>query len=187
MHRHPGSLHEVRRTMRVPGRAKPIWLRRAAGYVAGPLHHTSASASALNDGKVGRSLDRLVDADRASMLSALMVRVIERSSVALDELHNDSTSINHSGADRDDDGHRERSKPTSAVRHGRSKDHRPDLKQLVWILTISKNGAAAVCKLTSRAALERIDTHKGRFVTVVPRTRSEDQDFRHWFVTHEAL
>jgi transposase len=35
-------------------------------------------------------------------------------------------------------------KPTPAVRHGFSKDHRPDLRQLVWILTVSADGAVPI-------------------------------------------
>jgi transposase len=34
-----------------------------------------------------------------------------------------------------------RGKPTAAVTFGHSKDHRPDLKQLVWILTVSVDGS----------------------------------------------
>src|SRR5438477_11214204 len=34
-----------------------------------------------------------------------------------------------------------RGKPTAEVTFGHSKDHRPDLKQLVWILTVSADGA----------------------------------------------
>src|ERR1035437_8739691 len=32
-------------------------------------------------------------------------------------------------------------KPTAAITFGHSKDHRPDLKQLVWILTVAADGA----------------------------------------------
>lgn len=119
--------------------------RWAGGHVPGPLGLESGWSTALNDDKVGRSLDRLFDADRASMLSALMARVIDRFDLDLDELHNDSTSIKLSGAYATADGSRHRGKPTPAVRHGHSKDHRPDLKQLVWILTVSADGAVPVC------------------------------------------
>ncbi|MGH4015919.1 MAG: IS1634 family transposase [Pseudonocardiaceae bacterium] len=35
-------------------------------------------------------------------------------------------------------------KPTPVITFGHSKDHRPDLKQLVWILTVSADGAVPV-------------------------------------------
>jgi transposase len=41
----------------------------------------------------------------------------------------------------DADGAPVRGKPTAAVTFGHSKDHRPDLKQLVWILTVSADGS----------------------------------------------
>lgn len=41
----------------------------------------------------------------------------------------------------DADGRPRRGKPTAAVTFGHSKDHRPDLKQLVWILTVAADGA----------------------------------------------
>src|SRR6266480_1904997 len=41
-------------------------------------------------------------------------------------------------------GHRAGGKPTPVVTFGHSKDHRPDLKQLVWILTVAADGAVPV-------------------------------------------
>jgi transposase len=35
-------------------------------------------------------------------------------------------------------------KPTPAIRHGHNKDFRPDLKQLLFILTISADGAVPI-------------------------------------------
>ncbi|MGH3683215.1 MAG: IS1634 family transposase, partial [Natronosporangium sp.] len=57
------------------------------------------------------------------------------------EMHNDSTSVSVHGQYRDADGTPRRGKPTPAVTFGHSKDHRPDLKQLVWILTVSADGS----------------------------------------------
>src|SRR5680860_1283551 len=37
-----------------------------------------------------------------------------------------------------------RGKATPVITHGHSKDHRPDLKQLVWILTVSADGAVPI-------------------------------------------
>jgi transposase len=56
-------------------------------------------------------------------------------------LHNDSTSIVLHGDYADADGDPRGAKPTVAAARGHSKDHRPDLKQLVLILTVTADGA----------------------------------------------
>lgn len=98
----------------------------------------------LGDDRVGRALDRLFDADRASLLTQLMLGVISEFAVDCGELHNDSTSITLSGDYRGADGHQRAGKPTPLAAHGHNKDHRPDLKQLLWILTVSADGAVPV-------------------------------------------
>src|SRR5450756_369671 len=52
----------------------------------------------LNDDRVGRALEALFDADRASLLTAVVLRAISEFSVETDQLHNDSTSISVHGA-----------------------------------------------------------------------------------------
>lgn len=88
-------------------------------------------AELLNDDRVGRMLARLFDADRASLLTRMVLDAVEAFDIDLSRLHNDSTSIKLSGAYDTADGHERGGKPTPAARHGFSKDHRPDLKQLV--------------------------------------------------------
>lgn len=98
----------------------------------------------LNDDRLGRALDRLFDADRASLLTEIVVRAVREFSVELEQLHNDSTTVTFSGAYVGANGHDERGKPTLRITHGHNKDHRPDLKQLLWILTVSADGAVPV-------------------------------------------
>ncbi len=95
----------------------------------------------LNDDRIGRALQKLFEADRASLLTELIVGVVGEFGVDTSELHNDSTSVSVHGAYRSADGTPRGGKPTAAVTFGHSKDHRPDLKQLVWILTVSADGA----------------------------------------------
>jgi transposase len=97
--------------------------------------------SVLNDDRVGRALEALFDADRASLLTAVVLRAISEFRIDTSQLHNDSTSISVHGAYRDAVGTTRGGKPTVAITFGHSKDHRPDLKQLVWILTVSADGA----------------------------------------------
>lgn len=95
----------------------------------------------LNDDRVGRTLLRLFDADRASLMTELVLGAVEKFSIDYSELHNDSTSITFSGAYRSGTGAPRGGKATPVINFGHSKDHRADLKQLVWILTVSADGA----------------------------------------------
>src|SRR5207247_6395466 len=86
----------------------------------------------------------LFDADRASLLTELILRVVAEFGIDTSELHNDSTSVSLHGVYRSATGAPRGGKPTPAVTFGHSKDHRPDLKQLVWILTVAADGAVPV-------------------------------------------
>jgi transposase len=113
----------------------------AARHEATLLGLTNEDVAVLNDDRVGRALEALFDADRGSLLTAVVLRAISEFAVDTAQLHNDSTSISVHGAYRDAVGTERGGKPTAAVVFGHSKDHRPDLKQLVWILTVSADGA----------------------------------------------
>ena len=65
--------------------------------------------------------------------------------VELDQLHNDSTTITFHG-DYPDAAHEEKRKQQTrlAITWGHNKDHRPDLKQLLFILTVSNDGGVPV-------------------------------------------
>jgi hypothetical protein len=95
----------------------------------------------LNDDRVGRSLDRLFDADRATLLTDVVLRAVRTFGIDCSELHNDSTSVTFTGNYKNADGRPRGGKPTAAITFGYNKDHRPDLRQLVWILTVSSDGA----------------------------------------------
>lgn len=174
----------------------------------------------LNDDRVGRALESLFDADRASLLTAVVLAAVREYAVDTSQLHNDSTSVSVHGAYHEATGTVRGGKPTPQITFGHSKDHRPDLKQLVWILTVSSDGAVPLAyrladgntsddpthvptwdglvgllghprflyvadsKLCSRAAMGHIDANKGRFITVMPRTRAEDRAFREHLQTH---
>jgi transposase len=175
----------------------------------------------LNDDRVGRMLARLFDADRASLLTRLLLAAIEGFGIDTSRLHTDTTSIRFAGVYAGADGRARGGKPTAAITHGHSKDHRPDLKQLVWSLTVSADGAVPIChrvadgntnddvlhiptwdqlvdllgrvdflyvadcKLCSREAMRHIDRRRGRFLTVLPASRTEDGQFRDWLVDHD--
>jgi Domain of unknown function (DUF4277) len=116
----------------------------AARYDPALLGLSEVEVAAVNDDRVGRALDALFDADRASLLTAVMLAAISEFGIDTARLHNDSTSISVHGGYRDADGTTRAGKPTPVITQGHSKDHRPDLKQLVWILTVSADGAVPI-------------------------------------------
>jgi len=131
----------------------------AAGYDEALLGLGPGQAAMLNDDRAGRALDELYLADRASMTTALSVAAVTGYGISPAELHNDSTSLRLYGAyhargaadpagSTGPDGGAPQDGPApgggagpARPARGHSKDHRPDLKQLVWILTTCADGA----------------------------------------------
>jgi transposase len=188
----------------------PQW---AARFVPEQLELGPKLLARLNDDRLGRTLDRFFQADLRTLMTRIVVRMVREFDLDLSQAHNDSTSLTFSGVYRERppraDGRR-----VLRVRHGHNKDHRPDLKQLVWTLTVAGDGAVPVhynvydgnvtddrthietwqtlskitgstdflyvadSKLCTREQMAHIDRAGGRFLTVLPRTRSEDRRFR---------
>lgn len=113
----------------------------------------------LHDDRVGRALDRLFDADRHALLTDLVVHMIKEFQVSLEQLHNDSTTVTLHGAYDQATGKPVRGRPTLVMTFGHNKDHRPDLKQLLWILTISADGAVPVHFKVADGNTEDSTTH----------------------------
>jgi transposase len=187
----------------------------AARFDPEALGFADSQLPSLNDDRVGRCLDRLFQSDITSLVLALATHVVREFQVDLDELHNDSTTITFHGAYADAAQEEKRGQKTRlAITWGYNKDHRPDLKQLLFILTVAGDGAVPVyfqvasgnvvddkthlatwdllcrlvgrpdflyvadCKLASTENMAYVHQHQGRFLTVLPRTRSEDRVFR---------
>jgi transposase len=203
---------------REPMYAVAEWAERYAPDLLGLSH---GQLNHLNDDRLGRCLDRLFDTTGPDLLLHVVRHVVREFDVSLDELHNDSTTLSFFGAYKgaEQESHL-RSRPTIALTHGHSKDHRPDLKQLLYILTISEDGGVPVyftsasgnvtddqthretwdllcelvgrpdflyvadCKLATSENMNYVARRQGRFVTVLPRTRKEDAEFRRRLVEH---
>lgn len=99
-------------------------------------------ATILNDDRLGRGLDELFLADRATMMTELVLNVVKKFDVELSQLHNDSTSITVTGKYKART--QLKGKPSIKLKHGVNKDHRPDLKQLLFTLTVSRDGAVPI-------------------------------------------
>jgi transposase len=101
--------------------------------------------SRLHDDRLGRSLDRMFEGIGPTLIMAVVRQVIQEFQVSLDELHNDSTTVSFYGA-YDDAGQESehRGQPTHAITWGHSKARRPDLKQLLYILTVTSDGNVPV-------------------------------------------
>jgi transposase len=187
----------------------------AAAHDPKSLGLTVNHVAALNDDRVGRCLAQLFDADQSSLALWVTTQVMREFDVSLDELHNDSTTVTFYGAYAGAEaGLRIRGKAVPAITFGHNKDHRPDLKQVLFALTTSSDGSVPVhfgcydgnttddsthietwelvralrgnpdflyvadSKLATTENLGHIHREGGRFVSVLPRTRKEDQLFR---------
>jgi len=116
----------------------------AAPYDQVLLGLEPGDGAALNDDRVGRTLDRLFDCDRASLITGCVLAVVREFGVSLAQLHNDSTTVTVSGSYAEADGRPRGGKATVALCRGHNKDFRPDLKQLLFILTVSSDGAVPI-------------------------------------------
>jgi transposase len=127
-------------------RRRPLYSLRewSQTYSAAALGIDGIEPDALTDDRAGRALDALFDADRASFLTELITRAIRTFEIDVERFHNDSTSITFSGEYAAALGRTIRGKRALRVTWGHNKDHRPDLKQLLWNLTVSSDGAVPV-------------------------------------------
>ncbi len=92
----------------------------------------------FTDDRFARALDELYAADRTSLLTRLAVCAIKTFDVQCSAIHNDSTSVKAFGRIAG------RTRTGFELRFGHSKDHRPDLKQLVYSLSIAEDGAVPI-------------------------------------------
>jgi transposase len=161
----------------------------------------------IGDDKLERALDRLFAADRATLQTRIVLAVMNGFDLKMEQIHNDTTSVMVRGAY---DGQNAKA---VQLKRGHSKERRPDLKQLVYSLCVTSDGAVPVhfkaydgnqtddgihletwnrlrtllqhprfiyvadCKLCTEKNLRAIDSERGFFVTVVPKTRSEVETF----------
>lgn len=98
---------------------------------------TPDQKEALNDDRIARMLDALVSERGRGIWFALALRIIKEFKVATRRMHQDTTTVTFHGG-------YEGSVREPRITHGHNKDHRPDLKQLVFGLTVSSDGAVPI-------------------------------------------
>ena len=118
----------------------PEWVRR---FDPGLLDLDKDQIRLVNDDRLGRALDKLFKADLRTLTTRFVIHMVEAFEIDLQRMHNDSTSITFSG-DYAPRPPRKDGRRRLKIVHGFNKDHRPDLKQLVWSLTVSADGAVPV-------------------------------------------
>jgi hypothetical protein len=133
----------------------------AEPFNAGLLGLLPGDAAALNDDRVGRMLDRLFDADRATLITETVLSVVREFEVELDQLHNDSTTVTLTGTDYPGGGEGRGGKAVAKPTFGHNKDFRPDLRQLLFVLSVSADGAVPV-------AYRALDGNTSDDVTHIP-------------------
>jgi transposase len=173
----------------------------------GMFGYTSFEKGIFNDDRFARALDKLYHADRASLMTEIVVNTVKTIKLKLDQLHNDSTTVKAYGKIPG------KTNTGLQLKKGNSKDHRPDLKQLVYCLTVSADGFVPIhyktysgnitddtthietwntltniigredflyvadCKVCTDKQLCYIVSHNGKVITVIPETWSEVQQF----------
>jgi len=145
-------------TAREPVYGVSEWARQ---YLPTVLGLSVSQVAGLNDDRVGRWLDRLFQADCPSLVLAVTRHVVEEFGLDLSELHTDSTTVTFSGAyDAAAEEGLHRGKKTPAITWGYNKDHRPDLKQLLYNLTVTSDGAVPIAFGVENGNVTDDQTHR---------------------------
>jgi len=107
----------------------------------------------FNDDRFGRALDKLYHVDRASLMTEIVVNAAKTINLKFDQLHNDSTTVKAFGKIPG------KTHTGLQLKKGNSKDHRPDLKQLVYCLTVSADGFVPIHYKTYSGNITDDTTH----------------------------
>ena len=94
-------------------------------------------AAIVNDDRLGRVLDALAKSNRKSIFFRIALRAIKIFELDCRQIHHDTTSVKFCGR-------YETWRYEPRVDYGHSKDHRPDLKQLVLGINVVGDGAVSI-------------------------------------------
>ena len=92
--------------------------------------------------RLAKALDDLFDAGLDRLMTGIALQAIEQFNIGTDFLHFDTTSLSFFGAYESEDfgSQTDGSGQPPLVTHGYSKDHRPDLKQIMFGSLVSRDG-----------------------------------------------
>lgn len=139
----------------------------------GLLLGEAISAEKLNDDAVGRALDRIFEVGTGKVLSAVALRAIKLFDLDTTHVHHDTTSHTVYG-DYDLYGEGSRDQPFVST-FGFSKDHRPDLKQLVHSLLCVDAGIPIFSQCENGNLSDKV-VNRNLIPTMVERMREMGQD-----------
>ncbi|MFQ6047433.1 MAG: IS1634 family transposase [Gemmatimonadales bacterium] len=119
----------------------PAPLYRIAEWVepidAAALDLSPAEKRCINDDRLARSLDALASVRGRSLFFRIALHIIKQFELDTRRIHHDTTTVTFHGQYR-------RSFREPRITHGINKDHRPDLKQLVFGLNVTADGAVPI-------------------------------------------
>ncbi len=131
------------------------------------------AAEKLNDDAVGRTLDRIFEVGTGKVLSTVALRAVKLFDLDTTHVHHDTTSHNVYG-DYDLYGEESHDQPF-VITFGFSKDHRPDLKQLVHSLLCVDAGIPIYSKCENGNLSDKV-VNRNLIPTMVERMRELGQD-----------
>ena len=166
----------------------PAPLYRIAEWAA-PIDPRALGLSAtekksINDDRVARSLDALSSPRARSLFFRLALHIIKQFELDTDRIHHDTTTVTFHGQ-------YQASVNEPRITHGINKDHRPDLKQLVFGLNVTADGAVPISHgifsgnrnddTIHRSNVDRLRELLGRddFVYVADCKLCTEQNLRH--------
>jgi transposase len=129
----------------------------------------------LNDDRVGRCLERVFRALNTNLIMDVVRHVVREFDISLDELHNDSTTVSFCGEYPEAESEKLLAgQMTPAITWGHSKDHRPDLKQLLYILTVTNDGGVPIYFQAASGNVVDDQTHQATWQLMAELTGRKD-------------
>jgi len=104
----------------------------------------------LNDDVLGRTLDRIYEADSTELFLKIALQVMQHLQFGTQLLHADTTSVSVHGNYEHIDG-----TPAIQITYGHTKDNRPDLKQFVLSTITNQHGIPLFAKTYSGNASDK--------------------------------
>lgn len=141
----------------------------------------TVSAAEINDDRAARVLDALWDANPQFVFSAVASSAISKHHLSTDLVHWDTTSKSFKGAYDDEP----EDPDAPRIVKGLSKDHRPDLKQIVFGAGTTMDGVPIVAGVAS--GNESDMTLNGRWVPIMRNILNKDKDEFLLYVADSSL